>query len=581
MARAVRARAKPTGPVSAKVAVETGPTPAKSYPKQAVVVIHGIGEQVPLETLRGFVETVYQRDEDLHQGEAKERILADDPQLGEVNRVWIVPDDATGSAELRRISTPPNAKGVRTDFFEFYWADIMEGTPVEEVFGWLRGLILRSPFNVPPHLRVWLAWLSLWALTLLFLSVVLFIFDPSLALFGTFERLVRVLILAHRHWLGAGLAVVGLAMAGWRLLANRPPAEVPLTLPAALLVIGLLIALLPFEVVNNTKLWAAAASAGMAAALNGLIAPYAGDIVRYVRATPRTVEKRKAVRERGLALLKALHQRTDDGTPIYQRILVVGHSLGTIIGYDLLQLYWEAEGPNHKRDWAPDEGCKRALEAVDAMVKQTWPPDAGLGGATGLDIDDYQRRQSALFDAISASKLEWRISDFITLGSPLTHTDFLTLDGGDALERALEERLLSSAPPRPDRPSLSMLYYDWSPGRSAKRGPFPHFAAPFAAVRWTNIFDKHWLPLLGDIVSGPLRPAFGPGIREHQVAIERPGWLPVIRRLFTHTLYWAWHKSYDDHQVPEHIQLLRQALYLDGDLDRRPEADAEAYRSQE
>ena len=51
---------------------------------------------------------------------------------------------------------------------------------------------------------------------------------------------------------------------------------------------------------------------------------------------------------------------------------------------------------------------------------------------------------------------------------------------------------------------------------------------------------------------------------DHGVAIRRPGWLPLFDRIFTHTRYWFWHKSYDPADPPEHISLLRSALDLDG-----------------
>jgi hypothetical protein len=34
--------------------------------KLAVVIIHGIGEQIPMDTLRGFVETAWVRDTAVH-----------------------------------------------------------------------------------------------------------------------------------------------------------------------------------------------------------------------------------------------------------------------------------------------------------------------------------------------------------------------------------------------------------------------------------------------------------------------------------------------------------------------------------
>jgi len=59
---------------------------------------------------------------------------------------------------------------------------------------------------------------------------------------------------------------------------------------------------------------------------------YAGRVVRYTRATPENIAARKDIRERGLALLDSLHEAE------YERIIVVGHSLGSILGYDLIQL---------------------------------------------------------------------------------------------------------------------------------------------------------------------------------------------------------------------------------------------------
>jgi hypothetical protein len=198
-----------------------------------------------------------------------------------------------------------------------------------------------------------------------------------------------------------------------------------------------------------------------------------------------------------------------------------------------------------------------AYAALDEDVRTAWvgDPDAPF------DLAGHRERQAALAGIIGKSRLKFRITDFITLGAALTHASFLIADDEEALKRSFEERYLSSAPPRPDGPESSMIYWDWpQPGRPNARGPFLHFASAFASVRWTNLYDKHWLPLLGDIVSGPLAGAFGPGVEDRPVSITRPGWLPVARRLFTHTLYWRWHKSYAAGHEPEHIKLLRGAI---------------------
>jgi hypothetical protein len=58
------------------------------------------------------------------------------------------------------------------------------------------------------------------------------------------------------------------------------------------------------------------------------IAPYFG-AWSATRAKPDNIAARKQIRERGLALLSELHKKE------YERIIVVGHSLGSIPAYDL------------------------------------------------------------------------------------------------------------------------------------------------------------------------------------------------------------------------------------------------------
>ena len=64
------------------------------------------------------------------------------------------------------------------------------------------------------------------------------------------------------------------------------------------------------------------------------IVPYFGRVVRYTRAKPDNIAARKNIRERGLALLSELHEKE------YERIIVVGHSLGSILAYDLISYFW-------------------------------------------------------------------------------------------------------------------------------------------------------------------------------------------------------------------------------------------------
>ncbi len=71
-----------------QAATAATPGAASATPMQAVVLVHGIGEQVPLETLRGFVETVYQRDATLAGGgEARIETIRERSSTHKLNQV--------------------------------------------------------------------------------------------------------------------------------------------------------------------------------------------------------------------------------------------------------------------------------------------------------------------------------------------------------------------------------------------------------------------------------------------------------------------------------------------------------------
>jgi hypothetical protein len=131
---------------------------------QAVVVIHGMGEQRPMDTVKGFVKAVWETD-----------YISTANGLPHPSQVWSRPDTRTGSLELRRITTResiPSASfphGVRTDFYELYWADLTVGSTWDEFTAWVGGLLLRRPKQVPRDLRA--AWVALWIATLCILTI--------------------------------------------------------------------------------------------------------------------------------------------------------------------------------------------------------------------------------------------------------------------------------------------------------------------------------------------------------------------------------------------------------------------------
>ena len=85
--------------------------PIPERPRQAVVIIHGIGEQRPMDTLWGFVSGVWSK-----------------------RLAHSKPDRISPTLELRRLSVPSVSaewrpgQPVSTDFYELYWAHLMSGT---------------------------------------------------------------------------------------------------------------------------------------------------------------------------------------------------------------------------------------------------------------------------------------------------------------------------------------------------------------------------------------------------------------------------------------------------------------------
>jgi hypothetical protein len=211
---------------------------------------------MPMDTIKAFVGAAWATDADVTKN-----------GMTDPAEVWSKPDFRTGSLELRRITTRQSMNtasfpsGVRTDFYELYWADLSAGTTLDAIENWLLGLLWRNPKrSVPPKVRG--AWILLWLISLGIAYVV------------------------------AGSAVgADFSVFGWR----------------------------PYGWMGALPGWITAAAAAVVAwATARLVEPYVGRVVRYTRATPDNIAARRDIRERGLALLDALH----DGE--YERIIIVG-----------------------------------------------------------------------------------------------------------------------------------------------------------------------------------------------------------------------------------------------------------------
>jgi hypothetical protein len=161
------------------------------------------------------------------------------------------------------------------------------------------------------------------------------------------------------------------------------------------------------------------------------------------------------------------------------------------------------------------------------------------------------------------------ISDFVTLGSPLTHAEFLIASSRDDFLQRQKARELPTAPPVRERldpfvlacavetaalpisapPELTRLTVFPDPPGSGTWSM--HHGACFAVVRWTNIFDSAHLIYRGDLISGALAPQFGPMVADIDLRDLRGQ-----AKSFSHTSYWAINSD------PEALGALRQAVNI-------------------
>lgn len=389
-------------------------------PRQAVLVVHGIGSQRPLATARRFTD-----------------LLADRSER------WSKPDRLSGSAELRRFQLRRSRNRPRTDIYELYWADKVPGTAMRQITAWLLTL-LRRPSEVSPALR------------------------PVLALLGA------ALVLAVAALVVAALTLGVDRLHGWWKSAT-----------------GL-------------------AGASLAAAfISGALVKSVGDAARYLDDAPDNIAVRQSIREAGLEMLRKLHREEH-----YDRVVVVGHSLGSVIAYDVLRQFWAETCDAHGYPLHPTQAVLKAYVA-------------NVGAATRED-------QQALWEENRRLGAPWLVTDLVTFGSPLTHATSLLARSRADLEERRRELALPTCPPRPDGKTFTQAATYVVDGQRRTVQTLTH-GCLFAVTRWTNLYAPVRGGFFGDLVGGPVAQEFGSGVSDVPVRVD-PWWRR--RTLLAHTAYW-------------------------------------------
>lgn len=409
----------------------------RRHPRQAVVVVHGIGNQRPMATIRRFTAA-----------------------LAGPGEMWSKPDRVSRSYELRRHQLRRTHYRPRTDIFELYWADKVPGTKLKQITAWLRSVMLRRPADVSRRLR-------------------------------------PVFYLSYGVLLALAIAGVTLAVA-----VGVDGVSHLLSGAAALAKIG----------------WVSLLLSVAGAAVNTVLISTLGDAARYLDDAPDNIAVRQSIRESGMALLRRLHTEGK-----YDRIVVVGHSLGSVIGYDLICRYWLEVHRSHGRPLVVRQ------PALPGFTARLGNPITTPGG-----LDGYRKAQRDLWRDYRRLGQPWLITDLVTLGSPLTYADTLLARSPEELRTRISQLEVPVCPPEcaPGEFTLDEKYLVDGHMRSIKM--LTH-GAPFAVVRWTNLyFPARWL-LFGDPIGGPLAPVLGCGIKDVPVTTS-----PWIRRRtpLAHTAYW-------------------------------------------
>jgi hypothetical protein len=172
-----------------------------------------------------------------------------------------------------------------------------------------------------------------------------------------------------------------------------------------------------------------------------------------------------------------------------------------------------------------------------------------------IEPNEYQKLQENLL--IEQKKLgnPWRISDFITLGCPLTHVSLLIAKDEDDFKRRKKQREFPICPPIIDENDNGFSYklnYKIEENKDLEKPTFRtikvlHHAAHFAMTKWTNIYFSN------DFVGGSLKKDFGDGIFE--LPLKAVGWFNRHIPLASHTLYWERNQKQSFKKIQEILDI--------------------------
>ncbi len=417
----------------------------ESKNRKAIILVHGMGNQIPLTSIREFVENVNRGGQQLYSS----------------------PDRIVGDLETRRFSYHNRSY----DYYEMYWAHLMDEPSMFEVIKWsLTLLFLRKPSDRAKKP----IWIIRFLLVLCFIGFVTFSYN--------FDSIMRY-FQEEFTIITSGIVV----LIFYKLLYPMMK-----------------------TIFSNTILQSI------------------GDVVKYTVPSPKNINVRNTIRQKGLDMLIKLHEaKNSDGDYIYNDIILVGHSLGSIVCYDLLTFLF----PKYNTSSIPKSKYNQDVvtEFVSAMGSE-------------MPVKDYQEWQRKVVLYYRKFEMKWRISDFITVGSPLTHVSMLLAKDLNEVRRRQEIREFPTCPPITDLRDKHKYFYEYGDQKFLT----PHHAALFAFTRWTNIYFKN------DYIGGKLSSLFGHGIKDYEMEAESS--------VMTKIIPFASHSSYWDKKEEKSLTVLNELI---------------------
>ncbi|WP_342723930.1 hypothetical protein AAFG07_33295 [Bradyrhizobium sp. B097] len=582
---------------------------ARAAKRTAVLVVHGMGSQRPLETVRGIVDAVWLKGSDAEGG--RPRIWTHPEKSG-------VDDIDLPVVTTNRLSGSPHRQ---IDFHELYWAHLMSETRAVAVLLWLFELARMGP-RLKPSIAP-LYWVALIFLSALVLSISLvtvqavvefsaLIADATtwpllskdlhslLYVFFVAIGVTALLAFLAALWKGAVrlAAIVSLIVAVFvggfiltRVYDEAAHKVVMLSLPTVLaagviratmgrwglagliIVVGLscLAALqagltLGWDALGYGhgpwsifSFWSTIAAFYLIALYLVLYAvflqPYLGDAARYFRNSPGNVAVRREIRRQAVRTLQDLHVSGK-----YDRIIVVAHSLGTVVAYDMLRSYY-----SRIKDALPDPALLgKELDDIDHGGLPKFAARASgrelVRRISRIVADTTEKSSSDKIESGDSKMRAWLVTDFVTLGSPLTHAPYLMCRGKNEeqlridFDRRVADREFPTCPPRLLDGDCRLTFANPNTGRRQF-----HHGGLFALTRWTNLYFPASQLLWGDGIGGELGALFGDTSGSNIADV------PVYTNKMQHDTFFAHVRYWDDlgsKNPPPHIEALRNAIDL-------------------